>query len=77
MTRRTLPDLLHPGLRLLVCSTAAGRASAARYAERGNRFWHVLHEVGLTATVLQPGDSALLLEARIGLIELAEYVAGE
>ncbi len=37
----------------------------------------MLHEVGLTATVLQPGDSALLLEARIGLIDLAEYVAGE
>ena len=79
MTRRSLPNLLHPGLRLLVCvcGTAAGRASAARYAERGNRFWRVLHEVGLTATELQPGDYALLLEARIGLIDLAEYVAGE
>ncbi len=37
----------------------------------------MLHEVGLTATVLQPGDYALLLVARIGLIDLAEYVAGE
>ena len=77
MTRPTLPNLLRPGLRLLVCGTAGGRASAARYAERGNRFWHVLQEVGLTATVLQPGDYALLLEARIGLTDLAEYVAGE
>jgi hypothetical protein len=34
------------------------------------------HEVGLTATVLQPSDFALLLEARIGLTDLAEYVAG-
>jgi TDG/mug DNA glycosylase family protein len=73
----TLPDLLRPGLRLLVCGTAAGRASAARYAERGNRFWRVLHEVGLTPTELRPGDHALLLEARIGLTDLAEYVAGE
>ena len=77
MTRPTLPDLLRPGLRLMVCGTAAGRASAARYAEHGNRFWHVLHKVGLTATELQPGDYTLLLEARIGLTDLAEYVAGE
>jgi TDG/mug DNA glycosylase family protein len=76
MTRPTLPDLLCPGLRLLVCGTATGRASAVRYAERGNSFWHVLHEVGLTATELQPGDHALLLEARIGLADLAEYSAG-
>ena len=76
MTRPTLLDLLRPGLRLVVCGTAAGRASAAGYAERGNRFWHVLHEVGLTATVLQPGDYALLLEAQIGLVDLAEYSAG-
>jgi len=75
MTRPTLPDLLRPGLRLLVCGTAAGRASATRYAERGNRFWHVLHEVGLTATELRPGDYAMLLEAQIGLIDLAEYSA--
>jgi double-stranded uracil-DNA glycosylase len=77
MTRSTLLDLLRPGLRLVVCGSAAGRASALRYAERGNRFWHVLHEVGLTATELEPGDYALLMEARIGLIDLAEYVAGE
>jgi TDG/mug DNA glycosylase family protein len=36
----------------------------------------VLHEVGLTATELQPGDHAMLLEARIGLADLAEYSAG-
>jgi hypothetical protein len=76
MTPQTLLDLLRPGLRLVVCGTAAGRASAARYAGHGNRFWHVLHEVGLTATELQPGDYALLLEARIGLADLAEYSAG-
>jgi TDG/mug DNA glycosylase family protein len=76
MTRSTLPELLRPGLRLVVCGTAAGRASIAGYAEHGNKFWHVLHEVGLTATELQPGDYALLLEARIGLTDLVEYSAG-
>ena len=77
MRPHTLLDLLRPGLRLVVCGTAAGRASALRYAERGNRFWHVLHEIGLTATELQPGDYTLLHENGIGLIDLAEYVAGE
>ena len=67
---------LWTGLRLVVCGNAAGRASTARYAEHGNKFWHVLHEVGLTATELQPGDYALLLEARIGLTDLVEYSAG-
>jgi TDG/mug DNA glycosylase family protein len=76
MTPQTLLDQLRPGLRLVVCGTAAGRASTARYAERGNRFWHVLHEVRLTATELQRGDYATLLEARIGLTDLAEYSAG-
>ena len=68
----TLP-LLRPGLRLVVCGTAAGRASIAGYAEHGNRFWHLLHEVGLTATELQPGDYALLLENGIGLTDLVQY----
>jgi TDG/mug DNA glycosylase family protein len=70
-----LPELLRPEARLVVCGTA-GRASIARYAERGNRFWHVLYEVGLTATVLQPGDYTLLLENGIALTDLAQYSAG-
>ena len=36
----------------------------------------MLHEVGLIATELQPGDYALLLEARIGLTDLVKYSAG-
>ena len=76
MTPPALPDLLAPGLRLVVCGTAAGRASAAQYAEHGNRFWRVLHEVGLTATLLQPGDYTLLLENGIALTDLVEFSAG-
>jgi TDG/mug DNA glycosylase family protein len=75
MMRPMLPELLRPEARLVVCGTA-GRASIARYAERGNRFWHVLYEVGLTATVLQPGDYTLLLENGIALTDLAQYSAG-
>ena len=37
----------------------------------------MLHEIGLTPTELQPGDYTLLHENGIGLIDLAEYAAGE
>ena len=36
----------------------------------------MLHEVGLTATELQPGDYTLLLENGIALTDLVEYSAG-
>lgn len=64
-----LPDILRPGLRLIVCGTAAGRAWAARkayYAGRGNRFWEVIHRVGLTPELLSPEDCPTLLQYGIG-----------
>jgi double-stranded uracil-DNA glycosylase len=70
-----LPDLLRPGLRLIVCGTAAGRASAARkayYAGRGNRFWEVIHRVGLTPELLSPENCSRLLQHGIGLTDLAK-----
>ena len=54
-----LPDLLANDLDLVIVGTAAGRASAKRrlyYAGPGNRFWPMLHEVGLTPIELRPGD---------------------
>jgi double-stranded uracil-DNA glycosylase len=54
-----LPDLLAPGLDLVVVETAAGRTSAERqcyYAGPGNRFWRTLHEVSLTAIELRPDE---------------------
>ena len=50
-----LPDLLC--LRVVVCCTAAGTASAtvrAYYAGPGNQFWSILHETGLTPRRLPP-----------------------
>ena len=46
-----LPDVLAPDLRVVFVGTAAGARSAAvghYYAGPGNRFWHTLHEIGLT-----------------------------
>jgi double-stranded uracil-DNA glycosylase len=74
-----LPDLLRPGLKLVIVGTAAGRASAKQglyYAGRGNRFWRVLHEVGLTAFELRPKDCKRLLHYGIGLTDLAKYASG-
>jgi double-stranded uracil-DNA glycosylase len=74
-----LPDLLRPGLDLIVVGTAAGRASAKLglyYAGRGNRFWRVLHEAKLTPIELKADDCRRLIEYRIGLTDLAKHASG-
>ena len=48
----TLPDLLGPGLRLLVCGinpSLWAAAARAHFARPGNRFWPALHDAGLTS----------------------------
>lgn len=75
-----LPDVLRPGLRLVICGTAAGKRSAAKrqyYAGRGNQFWKVLYDIGLTGgQILTPADFGRLPEFGIGLTDLAKSVAG-
>jgi double-stranded uracil-DNA glycosylase len=75
-----LDDLLRPGLRLVICGTAAGERSAkvgAYYAGPGNKFWRVLHEVGLTPDrALLPSEFRELLSYGIGLTDLAKAVSG-
>lgn len=73
-----LPDILAPGLRLLIVGTAAGETSAERghyYAGRGNRFWELLHESGLVPERLVPADDHRLPEFGIGLTDLNKSVA--
>jgi G:T/U-mismatch repair DNA glycosylase len=46
-----LIDLIRTDLKLVICGTAAGNASAERaayYAGRGNRFWKIMYEIGIT-----------------------------
>lgn len=69
-----LPSILAPGLDLVLCGTAVGEQSAARghyYAGRGNQFWRLLHDSGLTPTLLTPEDDRRLPEYGIGLTDLA------
>ena len=66
-------------LDLVIVGTGPGRASAKRrhyYAGPGNRFWHMLHEVGLTPIELRPGHYAKLLDYGIGLTDLAKGACG-
>ncbi len=74
-----LPDLIRPGLRLVVCGTAVSPASARLgkyYAGHGNKFWKTLHEVGLTPLGLSPETYERLLDFGIGLTDLAKKKSG-
>jgi TDG/mug DNA glycosylase family protein len=74
-----LPDVLCPGLRLVICGSAAGAVSAARgayYAGPGNKFWRILAETGLTPRQLDPGDFSELLRFGIGLTDMVKTASG-
>lgn len=75
-----LPDRLRPGLRLVFCGTAPGTASAKAghyYANPGNLFWRLLHQVGLTPRRLSPAEDHLLPGFGIGLTDLAKTAFGQ
>jgi TDG/mug DNA glycosylase family protein len=79
LTEPVLPDILRPGLRIVFCGSAAGAASArvgAYYAGPGNKFWPMLHRIGLTPHPLKPKDSNKLLDFGIGLTDLAKHASG-
>jgi TDG/mug DNA glycosylase family protein len=74
-----LPDVLAPGLALVVCGSAAGTVSAragAYYAGPGNRFWPTLHRTGLTPLQLAPHDFRAVLDHGIGLTDIAKTAFG-
>jgi TDG/mug DNA glycosylase family protein len=86
---RTLPDLVRPGLRLLICGLNPSLYSADAgipFARRGNRFWAAARAAGL---VVKARDSLDALRRGIGMTDLVkrasvaagdlrreEYVAG-
>ncbi|MBZ9712763.1 mismatch-specific DNA-glycosylase [Deinococcus multiflagellatus] len=74
-----VPDVLRPGLTLVLVGTAPSRISArarAYYANPENRFWRTLHEVGLTPRQLSPHEYPLLPEYGIGLTDVAKRHSG-
>src|ERR1700688_282433 len=74
-----LGDLLGQSLRVVLCGTAVGTASAlagAYYAHQQNKFWKILHETGLTPELLQPQQYRNLLHYRIGLTDFVKSHSG-
>jgi len=74
-----LPDVLPPGLRLVVCGTAPGTRSAqdrAYYAHPQNEFWRVMHEGGVTPRRLAPHEYPDLPRYGVGLTDICKHAFG-
>lgn len=64
---------------IVFCGMAPGNKSArvgAYYAHKGNRFWRVLKEVGLTDVELKPEEFPRLSEYNIGITDLFKDQCG-
>ncbi len=73
-----VPDVLAPGLDLVLCGTAPSPASyrqRAYYANPGNGFWRTLHAVGVLPELFEPRRYPEVLRFGIGLTDLnkSEY----
>jgi TDG/mug DNA glycosylase family protein len=71
--RRTLPDVIGPGLRVLFCGINPGLYSTAvghQFARPGNRFWKALHASGFTDRRFSPFEDACLLDLGLGITNL-------
>lgn len=74
-----LDDIWRPGLDVIVCGTAVGPCAVERghhYAQRGNAFWRLLHDSGLTPEQLTPADEGLLPDHGIGLVDVVRRLPG-
>jgi double-stranded uracil-DNA glycosylase len=70
---RTLPDLVGPGLRVLLVGinpSLWSGWSGHHFGRPSNRLWPTLHESGLTPRRLAPEDTAELQAAGIGITNL-------
>ena len=68
---RPLPDILAADLEVLIVAiNPSVRSAEAGYsfASKGNPFWRLLHESGLTSVLLKPEEGARLPEFGVGLV---------
>ena len=71
----TVPDIIAPGLKLLLVGINPGLYSGAtghHFARPGNRFWPALAGAGLTDRVLHPSEERELLRWGIGLTKVVQ-----
>jgi double-stranded uracil-DNA glycosylase len=70
------PDIVRRGLRALLVGTR-GRSGSPHglhyYDGRGNHFWRLLHESGLTPTLLDPSEDERVLQYGLGLADLVYH----
>ncbi len=69
----TIPDVLAPGMRLILCGINPSLYSAAvehHFARPGNRFWPALHRAGITPRLYSPFEDASLAELGLGLTNM-------
>jgi TDG/mug DNA glycosylase family protein len=67
---KIVPDLIAPGLKVLLVGINPGLYSGAtgyHFARPGNRFWPALHLAGITPRRLYPEDDAELLNLGYGI----------
>ena len=72
---RTIPDLIAPGLKVLLCGINPGLYSAAvqqHFARPGNRFWRALYDAGMTSRLLSPFEADELLRLGYGITDLVD-----
>ena len=70
---RPVPDLVGPGMRVLLCGINPSLWSGAvglHFARPSNRFWPTLHAAGVTPRRLEPYDTDELRSAGIGITNL-------
>ncbi len=70
---RTVPDLVGPGMRVLLCGINPSLWSGAvglHFARPANRLWATLHLAGFTSRRLHPSETGELLAAGIGVTNL-------
>jgi len=68
---RPLPDIIAADLEVLIVAiNPSVRSAEAGYsfASKGNPFWRLLHESGLTRVLLKPEEGARLPEFGVGLV---------
>ena len=70
---RTVPDLVRPGLAVLLCGINPSLWSGAvglHFATPGNRLWPTLHAAGWTPRRLMPWETDEVLAAGLGVTNL-------
>ena len=72
---KKVPDVIAPGLRVLLCGINPGLYSGAtghHFSRPGNRFWPALHRSGFTPHQIHPFDERELLDYGLGITNFVE-----